>query len=66
MKTLDDSPAANRACSSHDDGEQPKDVSYDASPDHLNMLKMNYYQAHVVVDQKKQCEIERSKKNHCV
>ena len=59
-KTSDDSPAARQAYSRHDNAEQPQDVSDDIPPDHLQSLKMNYYQAHVVVDQRKRSEIEQS------
>ena len=59
-KTSDDSVAARQTYSRHDNGEQPQDVSDDVPPDHLQRLKMNYYQAHVVVDQRKRNDIEQS------
>ena len=59
-KTSDDSLKARQAYSRHDSAEQPQDVSDDIPPEHLQRLKMNYYQAHVVVDQRKRSEIEQS------
>jgi len=59
-KTSDDSLAARQAYSRHDNGEQPQDISDDVPPDHLQRLKMDYYEAHVVVDQRKRSEIEQS------
>ena len=59
-KTSDDSLAARQAYSRHDNGEQPQDISDDVPPDHLQRLKMDYYEAHVVVDQRKRNEIEQS------
>jgi len=53
--------AARQAYSRHDNGEQPQDdVSDDVPPDHLQRLKVDYYEAHMVVDQRKRSEIEQS------
>ena len=59
-KTSDDSLAARQAYSRHNNGEQPQDISDDVPPDHLQRLKMDYCEAHVVVDQRKRNEIEQS------
>lgn len=59
-KTSDDSLAAHQAYSRHDNGVQPQDVSDDVLPDHLQKLKMDYCEAHMIVDQRKINEIEQS------
>ena len=59
-KYADDSLATHRANSRNDNGEQPQDVSGDVPPDHLQRLKIDYYAAHMVVDQRKRSEIEQS------
>ena len=61
-KSKDDSQSAKLAYSRRDGGVQPDDVMDDIPSEHLQRLKIEYYHAHVVVDEKTAHEIEQSKR----
>ena len=55
---FDESDAARRAYSRHDDGVQPDDVTDDVPPEHLVELKDSYYSTKVVVSKEEAQDIE--------
>ena len=56
----DNSVAARKAYSRHDNEIEPDDVTDDLSPDILNDMKKSYYQTNVVVTTEEAMEIERA------
>ena len=55
----DDSVAARKAYSRHDNGIEPDDVSDDVSPEHLTELRKTYYNSKVVVTKEEAEDLER-------
>lgn len=59
----DDSIAARRAYSRHDQGVVPKEISSDLPEEHLLELMHSYYNTNVVVTEEKAIEIEKETRN---
>ena len=57
----DDSVAARKAYSRHDNGIEPDDVCDDVSPEHLTELKNAYYNSKVVVTKEEAEDLERER-----
>ena len=55
----DDSTAACRAYSRHDNGILPEEIFEDISPEHLEQLKVSFYETKVVITEEKAKKIEQ-------
>ena len=56
---IDDTPAARKAYSRHDDGISPDEVTDDIPPEQLKQLADSFYKTKVAITTEKGQEIER-------